>query len=213
MNHRYVVIEGPIGVGKTSLARRLAGYWGVPTLLEMAEENPFLERFYREPRSAALQTQLFFLLQRFGQLKALKQRELFAPGLVADFMLEKDPLFASINLDDDELRLYQEIYQGLSLRVPVPDLVIYLQAPVDTLIKRIASRGIAYEQTITEGYLERLCHAYAEFFHHYDDAPLLMVNATEINLVEGESDFNNLLQQIASLKKGRRYFNPLPATM
>jgi deoxyadenosine/deoxycytidine kinase len=197
---RYIVVEGPIGVGKTSLARRLAESFGSELLLEGAADNPFLERFYRNPRQAALSTQLHFLLQRTKQMEQLRQGDLLNPVWVADFMLEKDRLFAQLTLDDDELGLYEQVYEHMSLDAPEPDLIVYLQAPVETLLKRIHKRGIDYERLIDAGYLERLSEAYTRFFYHYEGAPMLIVNAAEIDL----------LDQVRSVRKGRHYFNPLP---
>ena len=205
---QFVVVEGPIGVGKTSLTRRLAKAIGAELLLEQPADNPFLERFYRDPKNAALPTQLYFLFQRARQLDQLKQSDLFQPRRVADFMLAKDQLFAQVTLDDDELRLYAQVYEKLSLEAPQPDLVIYLQAPVDTLRDRIASRGIAYEQTIRNDYLERLSDAYTRFFYYYEGAPLLIVNASEINPVDNDRHFDDLLARIESIHTGRHYFNP-----
>ena len=178
---RHVVVEGPIGVGKTSLARRLAQSFGAELLLEQAEENPFLERFYQDPRAAALPAQLFFLLQRADQLRGLRQVDLFQPRLVADYLFEKDRVFAELNLDEHEFALYDKVYRQLALEVPTPDLVIYLQAPVDVLLRRIAQRGIGYEQNISADYLNRLSEAYIRFFYHYDRSPLLIVNTRDIN--------------------------------
>lgn len=206
---RYIVVEGPIGVGKTSLAKRLAQSLGSEMLMEQAGENPFLERFYRDPRSAALPTQLFFLFQRARQIQALRQGDMFSPRKVADFLLEKDRLFARLNLDDDELTLYEQVYGHLSLDAPVPDLVVYLQAPVDVLMKRVARRGIAYEQVIQRDYLEKLQDAYARFFHQYDASPLLVVNAAEINPVDNDEDYAMLLEEVKRVKSGRHYFNPV----
>ena len=206
----YIVVEGPIGVGKTSLARRLADTFGSDLLLEGAEQNPFLDRFYQDPRAAALQTQLFFLLQRAQQMQELRQGELFSPVRVADFLLEKDRLFAGINLDEDELQLYEQVYNHLTLDAPQPDLVIYLQAPVEVLEERIRQRGISSEQLITSEYLHSVVEAYARLFHFYNASPLLIVNATAIDLVSSDSDFLALLDQVCSIKSGRHYFNPLP---
>lgn len=207
----YIVIEGPIGVGKTSLARRLAETFGSELLLEGADKNPFLERFYRDPRGAALQTQLFFLLQRAQQMQELRQGDIFSPVRVADFLLEKDRLFAQLNLDDDELRLYEQVYRQLTLDAPQPDLVIYLQAPVSVLEERIRQRGIPAEQQITRDYLQGVVDAYAHLFHYYAASPLLIVNAADIDLVASEVDFQALLEQVATVKRGRHYFNPLPS--
>lgn len=208
-NPRYIVVEGPIGVGKTSLAKRLAQSFGSELLLENAEENPFLERFYRDPRNAALPTQLFFLFQRARQIQQLRQGDMFAPVRVADFLLEKDRLFARLNLDDDELTLYEQVYSHLSLDAPVPDLVIYLQAPADILMRRVAKRGIEYEQFMQREYLARLTDAYARFFHHYDAAPLLIVNAAGINPVDNDEDYEQLLAQVRRTRSGRHFFNPV----
>ena len=205
----YVVVEGPIGVGKTSLTNRLAQVLGSDTLLEQPTENPFLERFYHSPKQFALPTQLFFLFQRARQIEALKQGDMFRPGCVADFMLEKDAMFAQTNLEADELRLYEQVYAQLKIELPVPDLVIYLQAPSSVLIERIHRRGIDYERRIDRTYLERLVDAYTRFFYDYREAPLLVVNAAEINLVDSDEDFQLLLDQIRKIHSGRHFFNPM----
>ncbi|MGH8497105.1 MAG: deoxynucleoside kinase [Gammaproteobacteria bacterium] len=207
---RYVVVEGPIGAGKTSLARRLAESFDSELVLEKPEDNPFLERFYRDPRNAALPAQLCFLFQRARQVQEFRQTDLFSPVRVADFLLEKDRLFAEVNLDRLELELYDQVYARLALDAPVPDLVIYLQAPVDVLIERIARRGIPYEKRIGRRYLERLMEAYARFFHIYDRAPLLIVNAGDIDPVNREADYDELLQRIRTVRHGRHFFNPSP---
>ncbi len=208
--HRFIVVEGPIGVGKTTLARRLADSFGSELLLEGAEENPFLERFYRDPRNAALPTQMFFLFQRARQIQALRQNDLFEPVRVADFMLEKDRLFAELTLDPDELRLYEQTYEHLTLDAPQPDLVIYLQAPVGVLQERIARRSRAGEHHVAPEYLKQVVEAYAAFFYHYDASPLLIVNAAAIDLIEREEDYRLLLEQIRSTRSGRHFFNPMP---
>jgi deoxyguanosine kinase len=207
----YLVVEGPIGVGKTSLAQKLSQAFGSDLLLERPEENPFLERFYHSPKQFALPTQLFFLFQRARQMQEWKQRDLFAPTRVADFLLEKDRLFARLNLDDDELRLYEQVYEQLKIDLPVPDLVICLQAPVEVLLERVHRRGIHFERSMERNYLERLNEAYTHFFYHYTGAPLLMVNAAEVNFVESDTDFQSLLAFIRSARGGRHFFNPLPA--
>lgn len=207
---KFIVVEGPIGVGKTSLARRLAESYGSDLLLEGPEQNPFLERFYRNPRQAALSTQLFFLFQRAQQLQELRQTDLFQPVRVADFLMEKDRLFAEVTLDRDEFRLYEQVYQYLTVETPVPDLVVYLQAPVKVLLDRIRQRGYAYERGIDAGYLEQIVEAYTQFFHFYDAAPLLIVNAATVDLVNNDRDYNALLEQMETMRGGRQYFNPVP---
>jgi deoxyadenosine/deoxycytidine kinase len=207
----YVVVEGPIGVGKTSLVRRLAETLGNETFLEQPQENPFLERFYQSPTQFALPTQLFFLFQRAKQIEQLKQGDMFRPGCVADFMLEKDSLFAQTTLDKDELHLYEQVYDHVRLDLPQPDLVIYLQAPVDILMERIRRRGIAYEQYAQREYLERLSDAYMQFFYRYNEAPLLMVNTAELNFVDDDRDFRLLIEHIETMGPGRHYFNPVQA--
>ncbi|HEY4367356.1 MAG TPA: deoxynucleoside kinase [Steroidobacteraceae bacterium] len=207
--HRFIVVEGPIGVGKTSLAQRLARSFGSELILEQADENPFLERFYKNPRSAALQTQLFFLFQRTRQLEDIRQHDLFDTVRVADYLLDKDRLFAQLILDEEEFTLYEQIYNRLAIDTPVPDLVIYLQAPVDVLLERINRRGIRYEQLIERGYLEKLQEAYARFFHAYDAAPLLIVNAAQADFVSNDRDYDQLFAQIVRTRRGRHYYNPL----
>jgi len=206
---RFIALEGPIGVGKTSLAGKLAATLGAELVLERAEENPFLERFYRNPRAGALPAQLYFLFQRAQQLAALRQHDLFAPLRVADYLIDKDRLFARTTLDDEEYRLYEQVYSKLAIEAPKPDLVIYLQAPVDVLLERIGRRGIAFEQFIDRGYLERLHAAYARFFHENEAAPLLIVNAAAIDPINSEADFAELLAAIARMRRGRLYYNPL----
>ncbi len=206
--HRFIVVEGPIGVGKTSLARRLARSFGSELVLEQADENPFLERFYRNPRAAALQTQLFFLFQRTRQLEDIRQHDLFETVRVADYLLDKDRLFAQLTLDEEELALYEQIYARLAVDAPAPDLVIYLQAPVDVLLERIERRGIRYEQQIERQYLEKLQEAYARFFHDYHTSPLLIVNAAQADFVSNEGDYTQLLEQIRRIRRGRQYYNP-----
>ena len=207
--HRFIVVEGPIGVGKTSLARRLCASLSAQGVLEDAGQNPFLERFYRNPRAGALPAQLYFLLQRAQQLTSLKQADLFAPVRVADYLLEKDRLFARVTLDDAEYALYEQLYARLDIQLPKPDLVVYLQAPVDVLLERIARRGVAYEQYIDRGYLERLNEAYARFFHEFDTAPLLIVNAASIDPISNQRDYDELLAAIRRMSRGRLYYNPL----
>jgi deoxyadenosine/deoxycytidine kinase len=207
--HRFVVVEGPIGVGKTSLARRLAASFGSDLVLEQGEENPFLERFYRNPRAAAFQTQLYFLFQRARQMQELRQHDLFQRVRVSDYLLEKDRLFARLTLDDEEFGLYEQVYSKLAIDAPTPDLVVYLQAPVDTLLERIARRGIQYEQMIERRYLERLAEAYARFFLEFEASPVLIVNAADIDPVGSDVDYQGLLAEIVRARRGRHYFNPM----
>ncbi|HWW78225.1 MAG TPA: deoxynucleoside kinase [Steroidobacteraceae bacterium] len=207
--HQFIVIEGPIGVGKSSLTRRLCASLDAEAVLEQAAENPFLERFYRNPRDGALPAQLYFLFQRAQQLAALNQQDMFAPLRVADYLLEKDRLFARVTLDDAEFGLYEQVYTKLDVQAPKPDLVVYLQAPVDVLLERIAKRGIRYEQQIERAYLERLNEAYARFFHEYEAAPLLIVNAASIDPINNQADYDELLAAIQRMKRGRLYYNPL----
>lgn len=210
---RYIVVEGPIGVGKTSLAKRLAESFDSDLILEQAHENPFLERFYRNRRSAALPTQLFFLFQRARKIEEIRQSDLFSPVRISDFLMEKDRLFAELNLDSNELSLYDQVYQTLELDPPTPDLVVYLQAPPNVLLHRVASRGVPYEQFIDAAYLGRLGEAYARFFHEYDAGPLLIVNATAIDPVHRDSDYQELLDVICRIKRGRHFFNPAIQTI
>ena len=208
---RFIVVEGPIGVGKTSLAKRLAASFGGEVVLEHVEQNPFLERFYRSGREAALPAQLFFLFQRARQLEELRQSDLFSPVRVADFHFAKDRLFAEINLDREEMSLYEQICVKLEVDSPVPDLMIYLQASVDTLLQRIMRRGIPYERSIDRRYLEQLAEAYARYFHRYDDGPLLIVNASSIDPVHNDADYEQLYRQIRRTSGGRHFFNPAAA--
>lgn len=196
-------------MGKTTLARKIAVSLGASLLLEQPEENPFLERFYKSPEQYALQTQLFFLFQRVKQLKGLRQGDLFAPVRVADFMLDKDPLFATITLDEDELDLYEQVYKHLATEVPAPDLVIYLQAPTDVLVNRIRKRGILFERNMERGYLDQLADAYTRYFLAYHNSALLMVNAENLNFLDNEEHYEMLLQQIQKISSGRHYFNPM----
>jgi len=206
----FIVVEGPIGVGKTTLAKKLADSFGSELLLEGAAENPFMSRFYENPKAAALSTQLFFLLQRTRQMQEIRQADMFNPVRIADFLMEKDRLFAELTLDEDELKLYEQVYDQLTLDVPEPDLVVYLQAPVEVLLGRIENRGIQYERLIESAYLQRLSDSYVDFFYHYTDAPLLIVNATEVDFANNESDYQQLLQRLKSIKSGRHYYNPQP---
>ena len=204
----FIAIEGPIGVGKTTLAKKLAASFNYTTLLEDAEENPFLEKFYRNREQAALAAQLFFLFQRAQKIQDMRQADIFETVRVADFLMEKDPLFARINLEREEFHLYEKVYQQLTIDAPRPDLVIYLQASTDILLSRIDQRGVHYERGIERQYLERLNEVYSEFFLYYDEAPLLIVNASEIDLAHSEADYRHLVDYLLDIRSGRHYFNP-----
>ncbi len=204
----FIAVEGAIGVGKTTLAKKLAASFNYATLLEDAEENPFLEKFYRNKERAALSTQLFFLFLRAQKIQDMRQADIFEPVRVADFLVEKDPLFARVNLERDEFDLYEKVYQQLTIDAPKPDLVIYLQASTDVLLSRIEQRGIGFEQGIGRRYLERLNEVYSEFFLYYDDAPLLIVNASEIDLANSETDYKHLVDYLLDIRSGRHYFYP-----
>ncbi len=205
--YRYVVVEGPIGVGKTSLASRLAQHIGATALLERPDENPFLARFYQDQPRYALATQLFFLFQRGSEVRDLAQLDMFHQSTVSDYLFEKDPLFARLNLSDEEFVLYQQIYSNLRLQAPVPDLVIYLQAAPETLVERVQRRAQPYENGISENYLLRLAQSYSDFFYHYDAAPVLMVNSEHLNFVDGNEDFTLLLKRIDEMRGPRGFFS------
>jgi deoxyadenosine/deoxycytidine kinase len=204
----FIAVEGPIGVGKTTLAKRLAELFDYQLLLEDAHENPFLDKFYENRRQNALATQLFFLFQRVQKMDDLKQQDMFKPLRIADFLIDKDPIFAEVNLDPDEFALYRKVYGQMTVDAPTPDLVIYLQASVDRLLERIDRRGIASERTISRQYLEELNEVYSEFFLYYDAAPLLIVNANQLDLVSRQEDFAQLVDYALDIKAGRHYFNP-----
>lgn len=210
---KFIVIEGPIGVGKSSLAARLAKSFGCDVVREKADENPFLEHFYTHPEQSALPVQLHFLTERVKQWNALCQNDIFSKGIVADFMLEKDRLFAQLTLTPEEFKLYDQMYQTLSVQKTKADLVVYLQAPVDVLLARIKKRGIHHEKGINREYLSQLSDTYTQFFHHYDSSPLLIVNAADINPVENDADYEQLLQHICSTRSGRHFINPLPINL
>ncbi len=210
---RYIAIEGPIGVGKTALAKRLAHSLSADLVLEEVDENPFLERFYRDGRSAALPAQMFFLFARARQIEDLRQSDLFSTVRISDYLFTRDRLFAELNLDSEELKLYDQIADNLAVDAPVPDLVIYLQAPVDALLHRLVRRNSNYDRFVDRGYLEKLTDAYARFFHQYDDGPLLIVNAAQIDPVNNDADYEQLFQQIERTTGGRHFFNPVAAAL
>ena len=205
----YIVVEGPIGVGKTTLAKRLAKSFNTELMLELATENPFLPRFYSDPKTVALPTQLFFLFQRAKQIASFRQKDMFRPIQVSDFLIEKDKLFASVILDSDELNLYQQVYNQLTIDNYAPDLVIYLQAPIETLMRRIMIRGYDYEKAINHDYLKKISDAYIDFFYNYTSSPLLIVNTDNFDLSKDEKNYNLLLEHIGTLSSGRHYFNPV----
>jgi deoxyadenosine/deoxycytidine kinase len=204
---RYLVVEGPIGAGKTSLARRLASRFTTDLLLEVPEENPFLARFYQDMARFALPTQLFFLFQRARLLEPLAQPDMFGRPVIGDFLLDKDPLFARITLSADEMALYQKIYDALRPRSPSPDLVVYLQAQPATLIERVRRRAKGYEKPVSEEYLALLAESYARFFYHYNAAPVLIVNSDNLNFVERDADFELLVSRLRGMRSRREFFN------
>ena len=206
---RYIAIEGPIGVGKSSLAKILAQKYASRLVKEDVAGNPFLERFYENPRKFAFQTQLFFLLSRYRQQRELAQGDLFEAGLVCDYILAKDKIFALINLEDDEISLYKSIYKLLVSTLPKPDLVVYLQARPEVLLSRVRKRGIAYERNISLDYLRTLSDAYNEYFFHYNETPLLVVNTSEIDFVESPRDLEHLVREVKSVKRGTQHYIPL----
>jgi len=210
---RYIAIEGPIGVGKTALARRLSDSLSADLVLEELEENPFLERFYRDGRSAALPAQMFFLFARARQIEQMRQSDLFSNVRISDYLFTRDRLFAELNLDSEELKLYEQIADNLAVDAPVPDLVIYLQASVDAIMQRLARRNSPYDRFVERAYVERLTEAYSRFFHNYDDGPLLIVNASEIDPVNNNADYEQLFQQIERTTGGRHFFNPVTAAL
>jgi len=205
---RFITVEGPIGVGKTTLAKRLAESFNYETLLERPEENPFLAGFYKNRRQNALATQLSFLFQRAQQIQDMRQQDLFSPVRISDFLIEKDRLFARANLEDNEFALYEQVYSQITIDAPKPDLVIYLQAPVDALMDRILKRGISEERNIDRDYLELLNEAYSEFFLYYDDAPVLIVNCADIDFINNDNHYLTLIDYMLNVRGGRHYFNP-----
>ncbi len=212
-NSRYIVIEGPIGVGKTSLARKLAESLDADLVLEEVYSNPFLERYYQDGQSAALPAQMFFLFARARQIEDMRQADLFANVRVSDYLFAKDQLFAELTLAPEELSLYNQVVESLKVEAPVPDLVIYLQSTVDALLERIARRGVTFEQAIDRRYLEKVTDAYARFFHAYNDGPLLIVNASQIDPVNNAADYDQLFRQIERTTGGRHFFNPVAAAL
>ena len=208
---RFIVVEGPIGVGKTTLAKRLAESLSGNLILEEVENNPFMDRFYKDNLSSGLPAQLFFLFQRAKKLESMRQSDLFSAINIADFHIEKDKLFASVNLDSSELSLYEQIYEKMDIKKSTPDLVIYLQASPDILLNRIAHRGVETEKFIDRNYLEKLVETFACHYHNYDESPLLIVNTTSIDIINNEEDYDQLLTQILSTTVGRHFFNPLAA--
>jgi deoxyadenosine/deoxycytidine kinase len=207
VKHRYLVVEGPIGCGKTSLAQKLAHRLGASLMLEDPKANPFLPQFYRDMRRYALPTQLFFLFQRVRQIEALKQPDLFEKPTIADFTLSKDPLFARLTLDDPEFQLYSRIYEHVKPQAPAPDLVIYLQASVDTLVRRVRRRGEPAESGIDEDYLRKISESYTRFFLNYDEGPLLVVNSERLNFVDVPEHLELLVERIQAMRGGREFFN------
>jgi deoxyadenosine/deoxycytidine kinase len=206
---RYIVIEGPIGVGKTSLAMLLAKEFNARCILEKPEQNPFLPHFYQDRKKYAFQTQIFFLLNRFQQQKEISQLDLFNQITFCDYLFTKDRIFASLNLDNHELALYEQIFQLLNGQIPSPDLVIFLQARPEVLLHRIKSRNVTYEKEIDLEYLKTLTEGYNYYFFHYDQTPLLVVNTSEIDFVNRREDFDQLVREIKQMKKGTWYFIPM----
>lgn len=205
--YRYIAIEGPIGAGKTSLARVMSERTGGRALLEDPDANPFLPGFYQDRARYALPTQLYFLFQRANQVRALSQPDLFSGPAIADFMLDKDHLFARLTLNDDEFALYRQVYAQIKPQAPVPDLVIYLQASAETLIERVRRRGVAYERDIPDEYLVQLAETYARFFYQFEAAPVLIVNSDHLNFVDQPGDFDLLLRRMAGMRGPREFFS------
>jgi deoxyguanosine kinase len=207
--HHYIVIEGPLGVGKTSLAVMLAEKLSGQPLVEDVEENPFLVQFYENPKKYAFQTQIFFLLRRYNLASTMSQIDLFSRVTVSDFLFDKDKVFARSNLDENEYWLYEQLFGILKKRIPPPDLVIFLQAKTEVLMERIKTRNRKYEKSIGYRYLEKVNQAFNEFFFHYTDSPLLVVNASEIDFVHVPEDFEDLVEQVRVMKSGTQYYVPM----
>jgi deoxyguanosine kinase len=206
---KYIVVEGPIGVGKSSLAKLLAAEFSARTLFESVEENPFLSKFYQDRDTYAFQNQLFFLLNRYRQQRDLMQPDLFSQATVADYLFAKDKIFATLTLSADELALYQQIYQLLDTRLPKPDLVVYLQARPEVLYKRLKKRDKPYERSVTLEYLTEVAQAYSQYFFHYDESPLLVVNTSEIDFVASSRDLADLVREINNMGSGTQHYIPL----
>ena len=206
---RYIAVAGPIGVGKTALARRLATEFGSDLVLERVEDNPFLRKFYEHPERHAFQTQLFFTLERYRQQQDLAAQGVGPAGAVSDYLFAKDGIFAGVTLGPDELALYRQIFQLLEAQMPRPDLVIYLEARTDVLVRRIRKRDRDFERGITPEYLERLTQAFRSFFHHYTEAPLLVINCSEIDFVEHGGDLADLIREVRGMKQGVQHYIPL----
>ncbi|MGD8984673.1 MAG: deoxynucleoside kinase [Desulfobacteraceae bacterium] len=207
--HHYIVIEGPLGVGKTSLALKLAEALNAEALLEDAEENPFLRKFYQDPKKYSFQAQIFFLLRRYQRALDITQMDLFKRTMISDYLFDKDRIFARANLDDDEFWLYEQLFQLLRKRITPPDLVIFLQATTDVLVERIRRRGKKYERSISAKYLEEINQAFNDFFFHYSDSPLLVINASRIDFVNVPEDFEDLVGQIRRMRTGTQYYVPM----
>ncbi|MBW1996963.1 MAG: deoxynucleoside kinase [Deltaproteobacteria bacterium] len=211
MEHHYIVIEGPLGVGKTSLAMMLADKINAQTLMEDVNENPFLINFYQNPRKYSFQAQIFFLLRRYNLAMELTQMDLFRRVVVSDYLFDKDRIFAKTNLEDDEFWLYEQLFQILKRRIPGPDLVIFLQARTEVLLERIRKRNRRYEKAITYKYLEKINQGFNDFFFHFSDCPLLVINASEIDFVNVPEDFEDLIRRIREMKSGTQYYVPFSA--
>ncbi len=206
---RYIAIEGAIGAGKTSLAKLLTDKLKAKLVLENASENPFLEKFYKNPEQFAFQTQVFFLLSRYQQQIELQQQDLFERITISDYLFERDEIFAHLNLDEDEMSMYRHLHSLLKKKVILPDLVVFLQVSTENLVERIKTRGIVFEQNISQGYLEAVNQAFNNFFFHYSETPLLVINTNEIDFVNSHEDLDNLVKEIKEMGKGKKYYVPV----